>query len=108
MFLYYDDLSIRNDVRVNEIHAVRVLTGNALTALRNILGIGLGVGLAKARPTKQKSLAYCSVGDIITSIEAPAEIPGELLSKPMSRSQENGVDFFYNYPSHKRSCEKRI
>jgi hypothetical protein len=106
--LYYDDLSMKNDVRVNNIHVIRVLTHNALKALRSILGVGVGIALAKPHPTKCNPIAYCSLGDIITSVEAPPEIPREALSKPLIRSPANAVDFFYTYQSQSLQCNVRF
>jgi len=90
--LYYEDLSMKNDIRSNNIHVIRVLSSDALKALRGILGVGVGIGLAKNRPTKSKPLINCRVGDIITSIEPPCEVPIDVATKPLLLNKiENGM-----------------
>jgi len=105
--LYYEDLSMKNDIRSNNIHVIRVLSSDALKALRGILGVGVGIGLAKNRPTKSKPLINCRVGDIITSIEPPCEVPIDVATKPLLRTSTNGVDFIYTIENQSLQCNIR-
>lgn len=65
----------------------------ALNALRQVLGLGIGLGLAKRRPTKSAPIVYCSIGGILTSVECGPEIPYELLISPNHPCAMDGIDF---------------
>ena len=72
--------------------------------MRGVLGVGVGIGLAKKRPTKCKPLINCCIGDIITSIEPPCEVPINVATKPLLRTSTNGVDFIYTIENQSLQC----
>jgi len=58
--------------------------------LRNVLGTGIGSGIAKRRPTKARPVEYCTIGGIMTSIECGAEAPYEVLLRLIASPQLMG------------------
>jgi hypothetical protein len=59
---YYDTLKTESITKENDVVYLRILTSSAMTTLRQILGIGVGIGCASDKPTK-KSL--CSIAVLI-------------------------------------------
>jgi hypothetical protein len=47
MVLYFDDLSMKNSSQVNQVNVVWILMSGGLVRLRQVLGVGIGVGLGK-------------------------------------------------------------
>ena len=98
---------MKNDIRNNNIHVIRILSSDALRALRDILGVGVGIGLTKKRPTKSKPFINCCLGDIIASIEPPCEVPIDVATKPLLRTSTNGANFIYTIENQSLQCNIR-
>jgi hypothetical protein len=105
--LYFDDLSMKSSIRLNQVFVVRILTSSALALLRECLGIGVGIGLGKPRPTKSRPLAYCCVNDVITSIEVAATIPADFINNKKHRFNCDGIDLLYTVEHQSLQCNTR-
>ncbi len=83
---------------------MRILSQPALVALQNVLGTGIGLGLAKRRPTKARPVEYCTIGGILTSIECGAEAPYKVVLNPDCQCTVDGIDFIYSEQNRFLSC----
>jgi hypothetical protein len=105
---YYDTLKTESGSRVNNIAYLRILTASGVTSLRSVLGVGIGIGAAGVRPSKARPLQYCTIGSLLSSVECPTDIPPEVLRKPITRVDCNGIDFIYTYETQTLLCTVRF
>jgi hypothetical protein len=105
---YYNTLSMELCCKENTMNYLRILSMPALNALRQVLGLGIGLGLAKRRPTKSAPIVYCSIGGILTSVECGPEIPYELLISPNHPCAMDGIDFIFYEQTRTLSCSIRF
>ncbi len=69
------------------------------------LRAGVGLGLAKKHPsTRAKPVQYCTIGEILTSVECGPEVPHEVMLKPESQCAVDGIDFIYSEQNRYLSC----
>lgn len=108
IILYYDDLSMKTSSRINQVQVIRFLTSRGLTSLRELLGVGIGVGLGKNRPTKSNPEVYCCINDIITSLELPDAMPPIFVLKPTAPLRCNGVDLIFTVETKCLHCNVRF
>ncbi len=108
MIKYYNTLKMERCTRLHTLSYLRILSTPALDALRSVLGVGVGLGLAKKRPTKAKTLQYCTIGSILTSIECGPEVPYEVQLTPDCPCAVNGIDFIYYEQNRCLSCTVRF
>jgi hypothetical protein len=97
---YFNSLQLElccSDVTVSYL---RIITKNSLLALRQVLGAGVGLGLAKKRPTKAVPLSNCTIGCILTSIECVPELPYDVFLQPDTPCGCDGIDFIF-YEQHR-------
>ncbi len=85
---------------------LRILSKLGLTALKEVLGAGIGLGLAVNRPTKQRPVGYCTINCIFTSIECGDVEPKEVVRKPRIKCT-NGLDLIYSEENRILSCHIR-
>jgi hypothetical protein len=64
----------------------------------------VGLGLAKKRPTKSMPTQYCTIGDILTSVECGPQVPAEMLVKHDRYCYANGIDFIYSKRNRNLTC----
>jgi hypothetical protein len=107
MLLYYDTLMIAASTNIITKTYLRVVTKQGLISLRNVLGIGVGVGIVKKKPTKKHPLAYCTEGSYLTSVEVGLYVPNELVAKPLYRCPTDSIDFTYTEESRQLTCTLR-
>ena len=88
----------------NTVTFLRILSVPALAAIREVLGLGVGLGLAKKRPTKSMPVGYCTIGGILTSVECGHQGPAEVLVKPDCSCAADGIDFIYSERNGNLSC----
>jgi hypothetical protein len=105
---YYNTLRMDCVTKLNSLTYLRILSEAGLKALRSVLGIGIGVGVSKKRPTKAKPTQYCTIGAILTSVEVGPEVPIEVVLKPACNVAVDGIDFIYSEQSRCLSCTIRF
>jgi len=105
---YYNTLKMAVVTKENLLTYVRVASAPGIAALRKILGMCIGVGITKGRPTKKDPVIHCTIGSILTSVECSAEIPVDLVRKPEGRSFLNGIDFVYSEQNRNLHCNVRF
>jgi hypothetical protein len=105
---YYDTLKTESGSRVNNLAYLRILTSSALNSLRSVIGFGIGIGAAGVRPSKARPLQYCTIGSLLSSVECPTDIPAEILRKPTTRVECNGIDFIYTHETQTLMCTVRF
>lgn len=105
---YYNTLTMENYCKTNTLTYIRILSVPALQALRKVLGRGLGLGLAKKRPTKANPVGYCTIGGILTSLECGPHAPHDIISKPDGHCGADGIDFIYSEQNRVLSCTVRF
>jgi hypothetical protein len=66
---YYNSLKMESVVKNSTLTYVRILSKAGLSSLQKILDNGIGLGLANARPTKQRPISFCHINNNFTSIE---------------------------------------
>jgi hypothetical protein len=88
----------------NTVTFLRIFSLPALVAVCQVLGSGVGLGLAKKRPTKSMPTQYCPIGDILTSVECGPQVPAEMLVKPDRSCSANGIDFIYSKRNRNLTC----
>lgn len=93
---YYNTLRMECCSKLNTLSYLRVLSEPALHALRQVLGLGTGLGISKKRPTKANPLQHCTIGCIMTAVEVGPDIPYEVLLKPDCSASVDGIDFVYS------------
>lgn len=105
--LYYDTLGM--EARANYITKthLRIVTKPALSLLQQMLGIGVGLGLTKRRPTKKSPLVHCTVGSFLTAVEVGENLPVELVADPKKRYHGDSVEFLYTEESRQLTCTVR-
>jgi hypothetical protein len=86
-----------NNITLSYLHIISVA---ALSSLCKVLGSGIGLGLAKKRPTKASQSNYCTIGVYLTSVEIKVEVPVELLFDPEAHCRADGIDLIY-YDQHR-------
>lgn len=99
--MYYDSLSMEARSIVITKSYIRVMSRRGLEALKGVLGSGVGLGMAKARPTKNHPFVTCTIG---TSVELNDNIPMELIKTPLLPWSGNGIDFIYTEETTQLSC----
>ncbi len=75
---YYDTLKTESTMRENDLVYLRILTAQALTNIRAILGVGVGIGCLSAKPTKNSPIQYCTINSQMNSIESSTALPAEV------------------------------
>jgi hypothetical protein len=70
--------------------------------------VGVGIGCASDKPTKQKPFQFCSINSILSSVEAGTTIPPDVLSKPLSVSKADGIDLMYVFQNSSLCCQLRF
>jgi hypothetical protein len=105
--LYYDTLAM--EARTNHVTKthVRIATKAALSLLRKILGIGVGLGLTKRKPTKKNPIHNCTVGSFLTAVEVGDNLPTELVIDCKNRYHGDSVEFLYTEESRQLTCTVR-
>lgn len=76
---YYNNLEMEAKTTLVHKHYLKVTSSDSLVLFREILGDGIGIGLAKDRPTKRNPLGYCTINSILTSVEVPDDVPDNAL-----------------------------
>jgi len=105
---HYDTLKSESMSSINNIMYLRIFTKSSLTALRNVLGRGFGIGTAKERPTKARPIQYCSIGSYILSIECTDVLPAYICNSPLMDCQVDGIEFFYSLQNNSLCCNLRF
>jgi hypothetical protein len=108
MVLYFDNISMKNSSRVNQVNVIRILTSGGMVTLCQVLGVGIGVCLGKEQPSKSNPLVHCCVNDVITSLEFPDEIPPIFLVKPKTPLFFNGLDLSFTVETSFLCCNVRF
>jgi hypothetical protein len=101
---YYSTLRMECSTKKNTVCYLRILSQPALDALRLVLGVGIGLGVSRRRPTKANPLQFCTIGSILTSVEVGPEPPFEVVLKPDCNVSVNGIDFIYTESNRCLSC----
>jgi hypothetical protein len=86
--------------KLDTLSYLRVLSEPALQALRQVLGLGMGLGISKKPPTKPNPLHHC--------MEVGAEVPYEVLLKPDCQASIDGIDFIYSEQNRWLSTTVRL
>jgi hypothetical protein len=105
---YYNTLKMECITKENVLTYIRIASTGGLTALRNVVGMSVDIGVTKKRPTKSNPVVHCTIGSILTCIECGPEIPEALIRKPESRSYLNGIDFVYSEQNRNLTCTVRF
>jgi hypothetical protein len=105
---YYNTLRMERITKQNTLTFLRILSRSGLVATRRVLGLGLGLGLAKDRPTKQSPISHCSITNILASIECENVVPREVALKPHRPCGANGIDFIYSEQNRSLTCTIRF
>jgi len=106
---YYNSLKMESVVKNTTCIYIRIVSKAGLSALRKILGNGIGLGLAVARPTKQSPVSCCRINNNFTSIECEDIVAHEMNPlKPHIRCTSNGIDFNYSEENRILSCRVRF
>ena len=87
---------------------LRDLSQSGLSALRDVLGPGVGLGLAVNHPSKKRPLACCSINCNFTSVECGDVNPGEIVQNPRMKCTANGIDLKYSEENRIFSCQLRF
>jgi hypothetical protein len=80
---YYDSLTLELKSKCITKTYLRIVTKQGLLKLQKLLGIRVGLGLTKKKPTKRTPLVHCTEGSFLTSLVLPDNVPAELIRKPM-------------------------
>jgi len=106
---YYNSLKMESVVKNTTCIYIRIVSKAGLSALRKILGNGIGLGLAVARPTKQSPVSCCRINNNFTSIECEDIGAHEMIPlKPHICCTSNGIDFNYSEENRILSCHVRF
>jgi hypothetical protein len=105
---YFNTLRMECYSKCSTLSFLRILSYPALEATRNVLGLGVGLGLAKRRPTKAMPVGYCTIGGILTSVECGLQVPYEVLLNPHCNYAADGIDFIYSEHNRSLSCTIRF
>jgi len=105
---YYDTLKTESTMRENDLVYLRILTAQALTNIRAILGVGVGIGCSSAKPTKYSPVQYCTINSQMNSIESSTALPAEVLRKPFNPTKCNGIDLLYIQQNSSLCCHIRF
>ena len=103
MTMYYDSLTLEAKSNYITKTSLQIVSKHGLHSLQQMLGIGVGLGLTKRKPTKRLPLVHCMEGSYLTSLELADEIPDELLRKPHVRWMEDSVHLIYTEESRQLS-----
>jgi hypothetical protein len=105
---YYNTLRMELCCNNDTLSYLRILSKPSLAALRKVLGAGVGLGLAKKRPTKTKPVGCCTIGGLLTSVECGAEVPYEVFLEPDHHCGRDGIDFIYYEKNRCLTCTVRF
>jgi hypothetical protein len=105
--MYYDSLTIEARTKYITKTYLRIVTKVGLKSLQRMLGVGIGLGITKKKPSKKCPLVYCTENGFLTSIELGDHTPAELVAKPLKKWPGNLVDFIYTEESRQLSCTIR-
>ncbi|MFO0446190.1 MAG: hypothetical protein ACK51L_00830 [bacterium] len=106
---YYNSLKMESVVKNSTFTYIRILSKAGLSCLRTILGQGIGLGLAIARPTKQRPVSCCYINNNVTSIECDDITQNEMVAlQPQTRCTSNGIDINYSEQNRILSCRIRF
>ncbi len=72
-----------------------------------MLGIGVGLGLTRRKPTKKNPLVVCTQGSFLASVELQDNIPFELIRKPLLRLSGDSVEFLFTEEIRQLLCTVR-
>ena len=101
---YFNTLQMELHVCETRLSYIQILTQQSLSAMRKVLGAGVGLGVASKRPTKSNPRCSCTIGGILTSIECEQEVPYNIIVKPDSPYHLNGIDFIFYEVQRSLSC----
>jgi hypothetical protein len=101
--MYYDSLSLEAKSRHITKTSLRIVTKQGLQRMQRMLGLGVGLGLTKKKPTKKQPLVHCTEGSYLTSLELGEVIPPELARKSTSKWMDDCVHFIYTEESRQLS-----
>jgi hypothetical protein len=76
--------------------------------LCDILGMAMGLGLAKSCPTKKRPLEQCTISSILTSVEVPEFFSLAIIINPSLNSGANGIDFIDTQETRQLTCNVRF
>jgi len=105
--MYYDSLTLEAKSKHITKTSLRIVSKHGLYSLQQMLGIGVGLGLTKKKPTKRLPLVHCMEGSYLTSLELAEDIPKELLRKPHFRWMEDSAHLMYTEESRQLSVNIR-
>jgi hypothetical protein len=105
---YFNTLRMECYSKCSTLSFLCILSYPALEVTRNVLGLGVGFGLAKRRPTKVTPVGYCTIGGILTSVECGLQVPYEVLLNPHCNYAADDIDFIYSEQKHSLSCTIRF
>jgi len=67
--IYYNTLEFEARTMIVHKNFIKVTTKDSLQLLREVLGHGIGLGLAKERPSKKNLWCICTINNFLTSLE---------------------------------------
>jgi hypothetical protein len=100
--IYYNTLEMEARTNTVKKNYININTAESLQLLREILGDGIGLGLAKERPTKRNPWGVCSINNILTSLEVPDDTSAEVTNTM------DGVYLMYTEEKRLLTCNVRF
>jgi hypothetical protein len=101
--MHYDSLTLEAKTKHITKTYLQIVTKQGLQALQKALGVGVGLGMTKKKPTKKVLLAHCTEGSYLTSLELADVVPAELVRKPMLQWTDNSAHLIYTEESRQLS-----
>jgi hypothetical protein len=105
---YYNSLKMESTLKQSTFSYLRILCKPGLKALQNILGNGVGLGLATTRLTKERPISYCKINSIFTCIECGDLPPNEIIHNPQLQCRANGISLTFPEQNRILSCHVRF
>jgi len=105
---YFNSLRIESCSTETTMSYLRILSKSSLEKLRKLLGAGVGLGVARKRPTIAAPSVCCTIGCILTCVDAGAEVPYETLLNPSLPCQADGIGFIFYEQRRTLSCTIRF
>ena len=94
---YYDNLKTESGSQINNISYLCILTSDALTSLRKIIGVSIGVGASGMWPSKAHPVQYCTIGSLLYCINCRSDLPPEAVFHPLTKLECDGIDFIVSH-----------